>query len=618
MFAPTVAKAETKAPTSANRNQAPTPSRLLTRPVAQRAPAGVSWDFSRIPIFPPGRANEPEAPVSPSPLPQQLPITLQPKLLVGTVDDPLEQEADRIAGQVVRSLASTAATPPKFSVTPSGSAVRGRPLANKSDEPYLAAETPALVSEALAKSGRPLDGESREAFGSRFSCDFSAVRLHTDAAAANSARALNASAYTVGDSIVFGEGQFNQRSPAGRRLLAHELVHVRQQTGLPRLVHHRDGLTQQRLPGNPIQSQETPFGSTVPVAPARLIQRAPPQIPPTPAPGPPILGSTDPAAETESLFHYGDLTGRETLESFQRFPRLTDYNLGTTVDEVAKFTGSPVRPTLKFKYELKIEKGYFAKNFKNTGTRNGYSEFGTDKPIPIKFFRKVATLLRGPSGGVPPPATGGGGVAGGGATGGGVAKAPPITPKAGSVAGSATEAGAVEGGLSKTIPAAVPGSVTRGAVEGAVEGAATRAVVQGGLRFLGGVAVGAAIGLIVGLLYSHLIQKEIDGDITNVLQNIPPDKAKQIQARIDALPAGKKKLARVTLDFTMWRSTLGKFLGPPDSYQMQSVKLIGVHPGNEELDFPSQTSETLGETIPIFATVKVTVRISYTVPIDVP
>ena len=325
------------------------------------------------------------------------------------------------------------------------------------------------------------------------------MRLHTDAAAATSARALNASAYTVGDSIVFGEGQFNQRSPEGRRLLAHELVHVRQQT-------------QQHLPGNAIHAQATPFGSTAAVAPARLIQRAPPQVPPTPAPGPPILGSTDPAAETESLFHYGDLTGRETLESFQRFPRLTDYNLGTTVDEVAKFTGSPVRPTLKFKYELKIEKGYFAKNFKKiAGTRSGYSEFGTDKPIPVRFFRKVATLLRGPSGGVPPPATGGGGVAGGGATGGGVAKVPPIAPKAGPLGGSATEAGAVEGGLSKTIPATVPGGVTRGAVEGAVEGAATRAVVQGGLRFLGGVAVGAAIGLIVGLLYSFLVQKEIDG-----------------------------------------------------------------------------------------------------------
>ena len=136
------------------------------------------------------------------------------------------------------------------------------------------------MSEVLARPGRPLDGERREAFGSRFGCDFSAVRVHTDAAAATSARALNASAYTVGDSIVFGEGKFNQRSPDGRRLLAHELAHVAQQTSLPRLVHHPNGLTQQHPVENPIQLKATPSGSTVAVTPARLIQRAPPQFRP--------------------------------------------------------------------------------------------------------------------------------------------------------------------------------------------------------------------------------------------------------------------------------------------------------------------------------------------------
>jgi hypothetical protein len=665
MFAPPTAKAETQAPASANKKQSPAPSKPLLRPFARgaaeqlsldergignqsmlrlmaqqatefsrshpddrneeraapaiptegRAAGGISWGFGGVPIFPPDRSNEPQAPGSACASSRYVPMILQPKLLVGAVDDPLEQEADRIAGQVVRSPASTAAAPPKISVTPSGPALRGPPLVNTADEPHRGAETPEQVSEVLASPGHPLDGESREAFGSQFGRDFSAVRLHTGAAAATSARALNASAYTVGNSIVFGEGRLNPRSPEGRRLLAHELVHVWQQASLPRLVFHGDGLTQQRLTGSPIQSQETPSGSTGAVAPACLIQRAPPQLPPAPASDSLILGSTDPAAETESLFHYGDLTGRETLESFQRYPRLTDYNLGTTAEDVAKYTGSPVRPALKFKYELKIEKGYFARNFKNTGTRNGYSEFGTDQPIPVKFFRKIATLLRGPSGGVPPSSAGGGGLAGGSATGGGVANAPQIPPKAGQLPGSASEAGAVERGLAKSVPAAVPGGGARGAVEGAVEGATARAVVQGGLRFLGGVAVGAAIGIIVGLLYSYLTRKEIEGDITDVLQNVPSDIGKRIQARIDALPPGKKKLARITLEYTIWRSTLG-LLGPPDSYQIQSVKLINVHPGNEELDFPSSTEETLGETIPILSAQKVAVRISYTVPID--
>ena len=175
MFAPLVAKAQTKAPASANRKQAPTPSRLLTRPfassaveqlqthergignqatlrlmaqrasdftgnapndhneqysdpansTARRAAAGVSWDFSRIPILPPDQANEHGAPVSPRALPQQAPITLQPKLLVGAVDDPLEQRGrSHRRSSPAGSLASPAATPRKFSVTPGGPAVR--------------------------------------------------------------------------------------------------------------------------------------------------------------------------------------------------------------------------------------------------------------------------------------------------------------------------------------------------------------------------------------------------------------------------------------------------------------------------------------------------------------
>lgn len=372
------------------------------RSTARRAGAGVSWDFNRIPIFPPDQASEPEAPVSPGALLQHVPITLQAKLLVGAVDDPLEREADGIADQVVRSLASTSASPPKFCVTPSGQPVPGRPVAAAADESYLAAATPALVGEVLARPGRPLDGESREAFGSRFGCDFSDVRVHTDAAAATSTRALNASAYTVGYAIVFGEGKFNQRSPEGLRLLAHELAHVTQQTSLPRLVQSRDGGTPHRRAGNPIPSKATPSGSTAGVAATRLIQRAPPQ-PPAPEPDPLILGSTDPAAATESLFHYGDLTGKVTFRSFQSYPRLTDCDTATTVEDAAKYTGTGVRDAVKFKYELKIERGYFAKHFKNVATRDGgFSEFGTDQPIPVKYFRKVATLLRAPSGSAPP------------------------------------------------------------------------------------------------------------------------------------------------------------------------------------------------------------------------
>jgi len=65
----------------------------------------------------------------------------------------------------------------------------------------------------------------------RIGHDFSRVRIHTGEAAAGSARAVDALAYTVGSDVVFGAGQYAPETPAGRRLIAHELTHVVQQGG---------------------------------------------------------------------------------------------------------------------------------------------------------------------------------------------------------------------------------------------------------------------------------------------------------------------------------------------------------------------------------------------------
>ena len=70
---------------------------------------------------------------------------------------------------------------------------------------------------------------SRERHGGKF--DLSHVRVHTDARSAESARAVNALAYTVGNNIVFGSGEFAPATNEGRKLLAHELTHVAQQSG---------------------------------------------------------------------------------------------------------------------------------------------------------------------------------------------------------------------------------------------------------------------------------------------------------------------------------------------------------------------------------------------------
>lgn len=91
------------------------------------------------------------------------------------------------------------------------------------------AAAPAIVHEALGSPGQPLGSSSRSFMEERFGFSFERVRVHDDARAAESARAVNALAYTVGDHVVFGRGQYDESSRAGRRLLAHELAHVVQQ-----------------------------------------------------------------------------------------------------------------------------------------------------------------------------------------------------------------------------------------------------------------------------------------------------------------------------------------------------------------------------------------------------
>jgi hypothetical protein len=90
-------------------------------------------------------------------------------------------------------------------------------------------EIPQSVESTLHAPGQPLDGNSRGAMESHFGRDFSGVRVHTDAHAAAPANAIDAAAYTSGSHIVFAANRFEPSTPAGHRLLAHELAHVVQQ-----------------------------------------------------------------------------------------------------------------------------------------------------------------------------------------------------------------------------------------------------------------------------------------------------------------------------------------------------------------------------------------------------
>jgi len=98
------------------------------------------------------------------------------------------------------------------------------------------ATAPPIVDEVLQSSGEPLEGAARALMEERFGHDFGDVRIHRDARAAESARAVHAEAYTVGRDIVFNSAGFAPHTEMGRRLLAHELTHVVQQNGTPSAV----------------------------------------------------------------------------------------------------------------------------------------------------------------------------------------------------------------------------------------------------------------------------------------------------------------------------------------------------------------------------------------------
>lgn len=205
---------------------------------------------------------------------------LQPKLKIGAPDDTSEREADAVADQVMRSpetfssdggevslpcpdcatagkndetIRRQAASP--FSMeeglieaaeeqeeeedgataTP-GEAVQAKPTAGQHTR---ASAGVAGRIQTLRAGGEPLPGALRSFMEPRFGHDFGKVRVHTGSMASETARSINARAFTFGRDVVFGRGQFSPASADGRRLIAHELTHVVQQGHALPLAHDR-------------------------------------------------------------------------------------------------------------------------------------------------------------------------------------------------------------------------------------------------------------------------------------------------------------------------------------------------------------------------------------------
>lgn len=167
---------------------------------------------------------------------------IQTKLAVNRPGDVYEQEADRVADQVMRMPAPVAvqrkctacAQEEQVQRKCAGCEEEEKPEVHRKEAGAGPESAPPIVHDVLGSPGQPLDGATRAFMEPRFGYDFSDVRIHTDAKAAESAESIQAHAYASGRHLVFNQGQYTPGSREGMRLLAHELTHVVQQ--IPRRI----------------------------------------------------------------------------------------------------------------------------------------------------------------------------------------------------------------------------------------------------------------------------------------------------------------------------------------------------------------------------------------------
>jgi hypothetical protein len=180
---------------------------------------------------------------------QRVVAGIQAKLVVGQPGDIYEQEADRVADEVMRMPEPQVQPTPTHPLSqgPScgdedmeGELIQTRPISEKitpivqrKKEPQEQAQeiTPEQDSriQSLRGGGKLLPESTRAFFEPRFGHDFSNVRVHTGVNATKIAESIYARAFTLGNNIVFGHGQYSTGTDKGRRLLGHELTHVIQQ-----------------------------------------------------------------------------------------------------------------------------------------------------------------------------------------------------------------------------------------------------------------------------------------------------------------------------------------------------------------------------------------------------
>ncbi|MHC5739310.1 eCIS core domain-containing protein [Nostoc sp.] len=181
-----------------------------------------SKDFSRVPI----------STTKPQPI--------MAKLTIGAVGDKYEQEADRVAAQVVQRINAPVRSGEDETVqreemeTKDNEArlMRSPIIQRKSSDGGIAATPNLEASINRARSGgQPIANNIRQPMEKAFGTDFSGVKIHTDAQSDKLNRSIQARAFTTRQNVFFRQGEYNPGSRGGQELLAHELTHVVQQNG---------------------------------------------------------------------------------------------------------------------------------------------------------------------------------------------------------------------------------------------------------------------------------------------------------------------------------------------------------------------------------------------------
>lgn len=224
---------------------------------------------------------------------------------LGPPNDSLEAEAERVASALDR-MPTTAASgadgqepPPAGGRAAPGSADARRTVEAPSapavgrgslaERPLSVA--PQVLRQALSGGGAPLDPATRAHFERTLGYDFSRVRVHADARAGAAARAVSSRAFTWGHHVAFAPGQYAPKTTPGRRLLAHELVHVVQQSGRPRsaATEETDYTEVQTAHHGGVQRSPMPAISAGVLACQSMVQRDFALEPPHPAAVPRVL-----------------------------------------------------------------------------------------------------------------------------------------------------------------------------------------------------------------------------------------------------------------------------------------------------------------------------------------